>query len=63
MKVLYLNTKDEAEKAWRELYSTGFCGCDLTIQYNGNVKKYMLIVNNIENSYRSDFVFEGRKED
>ena len=58
MKVLYLDTKSEAEKAWRELYNTGFCGCDLTIQYNGNINKYMLIVSNIEESYRPDFFEE-----
>ena len=59
MKIINFNTKNEAEKAWRELYNTGFCGCDLTIQYNGNIKKYQLIITDLENSYRTDFEFDN----
>ena len=59
LKILYLDTKKEAEKARKELFNTGFWGSDLTIQYNGNINKYMLIVNNIEDSYRTDFEYDN----
>lgn len=59
MKIINFDTKKEAEKAWRELYNTGFYGCDLTIQYNGNIKKYQLIITDLENSYRTDFEFDN----
>lgn len=58
MKVFYFDTENQALKIRKELYNTGFWGSDLTIQYNGNINKYMLIVNNIEDSYRSDFEFD-----
>ena len=58
MKIFYFDTESQALKIRKEFYNTGFWGSDLTIQYNGNINKYMLIVNNIEDSYRSDFEFD-----
>jgi hypothetical protein len=59
MKVINFETKKEAEQAWRELYNTGFCGSDLTIQYNGSIGKHQLVISHEEDSYRSDFKFEN----
>lgn len=58
MKIFYFDTEKQAMEIRKELFNTGFWGSDLTIQYNGHINKYMLIVNNIEDSYRSDFEFD-----
>ena len=58
MRIIDFDTKAKAIKAWNELYNTGFYGCDLTIQYNGNIKKHQLIIVDEDDSYRPDFDFD-----
>ena len=58
MRIVNLDTKAEAIKARNELYGTGFYGSDLTIQYNGNIGKYQLIIQDEDDSYRPDFKFD-----
>jgi len=61
MRIVNFNTKTEAVKARNELYETGFYGDDLTIQYNGNIRKYQLIIQDEDESYRPNFEFENNR--
>lgn len=60
MRIVNFDSKAQAIKARNELCGTGFYGSDLTIQYNGNIGKYQLIICDEEDSYRPDFKFDNQ---
>jgi hypothetical protein len=60
MRIINFETRKEAETASSELFGTGFWGSHLTIQYNGNINRYMLIVQDEDDSYRDDFLFDDQ---